>query len=205
MPPSQPRPPGRCRSLGMPQYGPLSAPPVGISTGRSDAVSSLGSTRWSHADCCAIPRTAARGGRIVAVLWEAVAGPSGAAHPSDSWARVFIEIAADLESLEIVAAIPMESIRFLPDGRLVHIPSLSGLVHWTKDAAESRRLVHCLLAVPRTKDMHVEFASGEGTEREKDSEPFGSKRGGGASYEAPLPSRVSGHSGTRLHARKNFA
>ena len=58
-------------------------------------------------------------------------GPSGSAHLSVSCAVVLIMIAADLESqLEIVSEVPRESIRFSPDGRLPHIPSLVRTAVW---------------------------------------------------------------------------
>ena len=54
---------------------------------------------------------------ILGVPGEAVAGPSGAAHPSDSCGVGFCEIAADLESqLDIISEVPEGCIRFLPDG-----------------------------------------------------------------------------------------
>ena len=46
--------------------------------------------------CYAFSLTAAGGGGILGVPGEAVAGPSGAAHPSDSCGTGFNEIAADL-------------------------------------------------------------------------------------------------------------
>ena len=47
------------------------------------------------------------------------------AHPSDSCVVVFIEIAADLEGqLDIISEVPEVPIRFSPDGRLPHTPSL---------------------------------------------------------------------------------
>ena len=55
--------------------------------------------------------------------WEAVAGPLGAPRPSGSGAIEFNEIAADLESLDIVSATPAGSIRFSPDRRLPYFPS----------------------------------------------------------------------------------
>ena len=80
-------------------------------------------------NCSAIPLAAAGGGGIVAVPGEAVAG-LGAAHPSDSCAIGFIEIAADLESLEMVSATRAESIGFSPDGRPPLIPSLIRAAAW---------------------------------------------------------------------------
>ena len=104
--------------------------------------------RLFELNCCAIHLTAAGGGGIFAVLAKAVAdldletlgggvvipltdGPSGAAHPSDSCAVVFIEIAADLEGqLEIVSEVPEGSVRLSPDGRLPHMPSLVRTAAW---------------------------------------------------------------------------
>ena len=57
--------------------------------------------------------------------WVVVAGSSGAVHPSDSCGKGFIKIAADLESSEVVSAIPAESIGLSPDERLPHIASLT--------------------------------------------------------------------------------
>ena len=51
-----------------------------------------------------------------------------------------------------------------------------------------------------TFDFASQWQRHGGTEREKDGETVGSKRGRGASSAAAMPSRVSGHS-TRLHGR----
>ena len=69
-------------------------------------------------NCFAIPLTAVGGGGILEVPGEAVAGPSRATHLSDSCGTGLTEIAADFESLEVVSAIPAESIGFSPDGRI---------------------------------------------------------------------------------------
>ena len=69
-----------------------------------------------------------QGGVVVVPLAD---GPSGVAHPSDSYKVVFIEIASDLEGqLDIISEVPEGSIRFSPDGRLPHIPSLVRLAAW---------------------------------------------------------------------------
>ena len=46
-----------------------------------------------------------------------------------------IEIAADFESLEVVSAIPAESIGFSPDGRLSHVASLIRAAAWDERCA----------------------------------------------------------------------
>ena len=69
-------------------------------------------------------------GGILGVPGEAVAGPSGAAHPSDSCITGSIEIAADLESLEIVSAVPAESTKFSRDWWLPHIASSIHAAPW---------------------------------------------------------------------------
>ena len=66
---------------------------------------------------------------------EAVAGPSRAAHPSDSCRIGLIEIDIDFESLEVVSAMPAESIAFSPDGRLPHIASLIRAAAWVERCA----------------------------------------------------------------------
>ena len=72
---------------------------------------------------------------------------TGVAHPSDSCAVVFTEIAADLEiQLEIVSEVPGESIGFSSDGRLAHIPSLVRTVAW--DERCSRVEESCALSPP---------------------------------------------------------
>ena len=104
--------------------------------------------RLLELNCCAIPLTAAGGGSAFAVPVAAVAGldlgmqggdvvvpladgPSGVAHPSDSCLVVFIEIASDLEGqLDIISEVPEGSVRFSPDGRLPHTPSLVRLAAW---------------------------------------------------------------------------
>ena len=74
--------------------------------------------------CCATSITPTGGGRIVAMLGEAFAEPSDAAHFSDSCAMEFSEITPDIEDLESVSAIPKEYIGPLPVGQLSDIPSL---------------------------------------------------------------------------------
>ena len=64
-------------------------------------------------NCWAIPRTAVGGGGSLVAPWVAAAGPSRAAHPSDSCGMVLIEIAAGFESPEVGSAIPTESIASL--------------------------------------------------------------------------------------------
>ena len=57
-------------------------------------------------------------------------GPSGAAHPSDSCAVVFIEIAADLESqLENCSEVPGNPSDFRRDGRAATFRRWSELLH----------------------------------------------------------------------------
>ena len=88
-------------------------------------------------------------------------GPSGAAHPSDSCAVVFTEIAVDLEGqLEMVSEVPEGFIRFSPDGRLPHTPSL------IRTAALDKR------------------CSGEGAGCEESSETYAAKPDRGPSSEA---------------------
>ena len=81
------------------------------------------------------------------VPWEAVAGPSRAAHPSDSCGKGLIEIAAEFKRLEVVSAVPAESIGFSPDGRLPQIASLIRAAAWDERCAgtEERLVSQCSL------------------------------------------------------------
>ena len=118
------------------QYGP----------GRSDAVSSQRSARWSSRISCMSGVWSSAGMNSTKPLrevtrtqfmrdsthsgGEAVGGPLGAAHPSGSRALGFNEIAADLDSLDTVSATPAESIRFSPDRELPYFPSLIWVAAW---------------------------------------------------------------------------
>ena len=182
----------------MSQYGPFSAPAVGFSTGRSDAVSSLGSTRWSSRisgmtglwslaglnntkplvlSCYAFSLTAAGGGGILGVPGVAVAGPLGAAHPSDSCGIGFIETAADLESqVDIISEVPKGSIRFSPDGRPPHILSLIRAAAWEERCSGVDG--GCVLSPPTLRGR-----------RARSSPP---SEIAGPSSEASVPSRIPG-------------
>ena len=105
--------------------------------------------RLLELNCCAIPLTAAGGGSAFALPAEAVAGVwiwgcrEATSFPSQldrqelhilrtlSCPVVFIEIASDLEGqLDIISEVPEGSVRFSPDGRLPHTPSLVRLAAW---------------------------------------------------------------------------
>ena len=144
----------------MSRYGLFSAPAVGISFGGSDAVSSLGSTKWSSRIPCMSglwcpagmnetkplredTRTQllrhsthnVGGGGILGVPGDAVAGSSRAAYPSGSCGRCHRN-RCRLREPESVSAIPAESTGLGGCHTLLHGP---GLLHGTKDAPESRR------------------------------------------------------------------
>ena len=175
--------------------------------------------RLFEVNCCAIPLTGAGGGGIFAVLARAVAGldlgtqegdvdlpltggPSGAAHPSDSCAVVFIEIAADVESqLDIISEVPGESIGFSPDGRLPHIPSSVLIAAWDERCSvveESGALSPPGSAEEEQGGFSLPVAKARSAK--KGSETFGAKRGRGPSSEASVPSRIPGNS-ARSHVR----
>ena len=155
--------------------------------------------RLFELNCCAIPLTAVGSGGIFAVLARAVVGldlgtqedvdvlltggPSGSAHPSDSCAVVFIEIAADLVSQpEIVSEIPGESIGFSSDGPLPHIPSL------VRTAAR----VGQEMQWSRGKGVHTPVPGKRWFWRRHGVHKKAAKRG--SSSEASVPSRIPGNS-----------
>ena len=110
----------------MSQCGPFWALAAGISIGRSDDVSSLGSTRWSSRISCTSGLWYLAGMNKTKPLREDSTHSSGrwrrAAHPSDSCGTGLFEIAAEFESPAVVSAIPAESIGFSPDGRCHTLP-----------------------------------------------------------------------------------
>ena len=184
-------------------FGPFPAPAAGISTGRSDAVSSPSSTKWSSRISCMsgvwsragakktkpfkeVTRSCARSlapagsGRTVAMTGEAVAGPSGAEHSSDSRAMEFIEVTADIEDLESVTAIPKGVHRTRARwAAFTHSFVDPGCWEGRKMRCEWRDMKTVYSWLHGRRTFTFEVASCRRTGREKDCETFGSKWGRG--------------------------
>ena len=113
---------------------------------------------------------------------EAVAGPSGAAHSSDSRATGFIETTDDIQDLESVSA------------KWAAVTHSSGC--WTGLNVRCKRgdlyTVYSWLHGRRTCTFEV--ASGKGSGHDEDGDTLNSKWGRGTSAETPTTSQVSGHS-----------
>ena len=188
------------------QHGLFSAPAAGISAGRSDAVSSLGSTRWS-------PRISRTSGvwslagmnktkplcEVTQSLRDFNHSGGRSRNSCDAWRGGRwtigrrIEVTADIEDLESVAAIPKEPTGPSPDRRLSGRDERCGVSEET-----------CALSwLHGRRICTFEVASGKVTGREKDGDTFRSKWGRGTSAEPPMTSRVSGHS-TRSRGRTHW-
>ena len=108
--------------------------------------------------------------------------------PSDSCAIGFIEIAADLESLEMVSATRAESIGFSPDGRPPLIPSLIRTAAWDERCGGIEET--CTLSTGSADAGHARVGLPVAKARSaKKTAKRWAPGGVAASSEAPMPSR----------------
>ena len=166
----------RLRRAGAPRYG-------GVGWRRDDKRSAA-SVGYSY-------RVSECRGEVVVPL-----GRWRVAHPSGSCTVVLVEIAADLEDqLDIISEVPEGSIRFSPDVRQPHTPSLVRTAAW--DERYSGVDEGCVLPTPGSaEEEHASFKSpsGEGAGCEEGSEAPTTKRDRGPASEASVPSRIPGNS-----------
>ena len=197
----------------------FSAPAVGTSIGRSDAASSLGSTRWPSRISCICGLWALAGlnntkplrlytrtqllrifthsGRRWRNSWNTEGSSRWTIGSRASFGFLRDRVRRDFESqLDVIPEFPEGSIQFLPDGRLPHIPSLIRAAAWEE---RCNRLCAVLYGLRGSRARGFKSPSGEGAECEEGSEAFAAKQDRRSS-EASVPSRIPGNS-ARSHGR----